>query len=171
MRAPVDVLEVFLQPGEFYFGEDRTRISTLLGSCVSLALWHPTLHIGGMCHYLLPTAPAKAAGGQLDGRYGEHAIQMFLREMGNAGTRPSEYELKIFGGGSMLQTDVRSGGINVSQRNIEFAHTLVKQHRFRLKGEDLGGEKHRFIMLDLWSGNVWVRRGPGVAGQRPPMEA
>ena len=44
---------VVLRPGDFYFGGGRTRISTLLGSCVSITLWHPQRHVGGMCHYLL----------------------------------------------------------------------------------------------------------------------
>jgi chemotaxis receptor (MCP) glutamine deamidase CheD len=48
--------EVFLNPGEFHFGEGTTRISTLLGSCVSITLWqslasrHIALiaqHVGG----------------------------------------------------------------------------------------------------------------------------
>ena len=52
-----DILEIFLQPGEFYFGEGKTRIRTLLGSCVAITLWHPRLHIGGMSHYMLPSRP------------------------------------------------------------------------------------------------------------------
>ncbi|MBL8511280.1 MAG: chemotaxis protein CheD, partial [Betaproteobacteria bacterium] len=49
------VMDIFLQPGEFYFGDADTRIRTLLGSCVSITMWHPTRRIGGMCHYMLPT--------------------------------------------------------------------------------------------------------------------
>ena len=36
MHAPDDILEIFLGPGEFYFGEGKTRIRTLLGSCVAI---------------------------------------------------------------------------------------------------------------------------------------
>lgn len=43
--------EVYLRPGDFCFGEGRLRITTLLGSCVSVVLWHPTQAHGGMCHY------------------------------------------------------------------------------------------------------------------------
>ena len=71
MQAPADVIDVFLQPGEFYFGEEKTRIRTLLGSCVAVTLWHPKLRIGGMCHYMLPRRPRDKAGAaeKLDGRY------------------------------------------------------------------------------------------------------
>ena len=54
MRKPPHVIEIFLQPGDFYFGDKDTRIRTILGSCVSITLWHPTRLIGGMCHFLLP---------------------------------------------------------------------------------------------------------------------
>ena len=52
--ASPEPIDVFLQPGDFYFGEAGTRIRTLLGSCVAITLWHPILHIGGMCHIMLP---------------------------------------------------------------------------------------------------------------------
>ncbi len=54
-------MEVFLQPGELYFGDGRTRVRTLLGSCVAIAVWHPRLRIGGLCHYMLPS---RAIGGR-----------------------------------------------------------------------------------------------------------
>ncbi len=38
---------VTLKAGEFHFGGGPTRISTLLGSCVSITLWHPRKRIGG----------------------------------------------------------------------------------------------------------------------------
>lgn len=57
-----EISEVVLKPGDFYFGGGATRISTLLGSCVSMTLWHPRRKIGGMCHYMLPAAEAFESG-------------------------------------------------------------------------------------------------------------
>ena len=68
MRAPDDILEIFLQPGEFYFGEGKTRVRTLLGSCVAITLWHPRLHLGGMSHYVLPNRQHRKKHDPLDGR-------------------------------------------------------------------------------------------------------
>ena len=67
---PADsVQEVFLNPGDFHFAGGHTRIRTLLGSCVSIALWHPERKLGGMCHFILPERGQPAAGQELDGRY------------------------------------------------------------------------------------------------------
>ena len=71
-----DILDVFLQPGDFHFGAGRTRISTLLGSCISITLWHPARLIGGMCHFMLPSR-GLPAGVPLDGRYADEALAMF----------------------------------------------------------------------------------------------
>ena len=60
MSQPSNVTEVFLQPGEFHFGHARTRIKTILGSCVAITMWHPILRIGGMCHYLLPARDSRS---------------------------------------------------------------------------------------------------------------
>ena len=178
MKAPKDILEIYLQPGEFYFGDEKTRIRTLLGSCVAITMWQPVLNIGGMCHYMLPQdrrrKAAKIAGPDrrrgivqtkvLDGHYAEDAMQMFLREIHLARTRPADYQVKLFGGGSMF---VASGKFNrlasVSQQNVEFGRAIIQQYGFKLTAQDLGGEGHRNIILDLWSGDVWVRKAGNVA--------
>jgi chemotaxis protein CheD len=163
--APADVLEIFLQPGEFYFGEERTRIRTLLGSCVAITLWHPRLRIGGMSHYMLPQRPNRAKDQPLDGRYAEEVMLMFHRELARTRTRPGEYEVKIFGGGRMFAYAPKAKRhVDISDRNIETGRQLVAQHGFRIAAEDLGGDGHRNVILDLWSGDVWVKRNAKPIG-------
>ena len=95
MHKPAHAIEIFLQPGEVYFGERDTRIRTLLGSCVAITVWHPGLLVGGMCHYMLPKHPGKKRD-TLDGRYADEAMELMLRDIRNAGTCPNEYQVKLF---------------------------------------------------------------------------
>lgn len=168
MEAPADVLEIFLQPGEFYFGEAKTRIRTLLGSCVAITLWHPTLCVGGMSHYMLPQRPNRAKDQPLDGRYADEVMLMFLRELQRTGTRPGEYQVKVFGGGRMFSFAHKAKRhLDISDRNIASGRQLIAQHGFRIAAEDLGGDGHRNVILDLWSGDAWVRLAapaPAAAG-------
>jgi chemotaxis protein CheD len=158
-RAPADVLEVFLQPGEFYFGEDKTRIRTLLGSCVAITLWHPRLRIGGMAHYMLPQRPGRSKDQPLDGRYADEVLLMFERELQHTKTRPAEYQVKLFGGGRMFAYVNRAKRhVDVSDRNVETGRQLMAQHGFKILAEDLGGDGHRNVVFDLWSGDVWLKR-------------
>lgn len=170
MKTPEDVLEIFLQPGEFYFGEEKTRIRTLLGSCVAITMWNQKLNIGGMCHYMLPQNRRKADSKThvLDGRYAVDAMQMFLKEIQRSHTKPADYQVKLFGGGSMFTHSGKANRpISVSEQNVEFGRAIIKQHGFKLMAEDLGGDGHRNIILDLWSGDVWVRTAKRVVYNEP----
>ena len=158
-RAPADALEIFLQPGEFYFGEDKTRIRTLLGSCVAITLWHPRLLVGGMAHYMLPQRPNRSRDQPLDGRYAEEVMLMFQRELQDNRTRPGEYQVKLFGGGRMFAcTQKVKRHVDVSDRNVETGRQLMAQHGFNIHAEDLGGDGHRNVVFDLWSGDVWLKK-------------
>lgn len=169
-----DILEVFLQPGELHFGEGRTRIRTLLGSCVAISVWHPRRRIGGLCHYMLPTRghPARPRPDeQLDGRYGDEAMAMFLREMAAAGTRPDEYEAKLFGGGRMFAIRAHAGSGpcaagDVPCRNVEIARGIVARHGLKLRAEHLGGAGHRNVIFEIWSGDAYLRFWGEGAEQR-----
>ncbi|MEN6585727.1 MAG: chemotaxis protein CheD, partial [Sulfuricella sp.] len=94
---------IYLHPGDFYFGDCHTRMRTLLGSCVSIMAWHPELKIGGMCHYVLPS---RCGAGHVrpDGRYAEEAVTLLLNAIAAADTRPSQYRVRLAGGGSMFRS-------------------------------------------------------------------
>ena len=164
MDAPDDILEIFLRPGEFYFGEGKTRIRTLLGSCVAITLWHPTRLIGGMSHYMLPKRLShRKKDTALDGRYAEDVMEMFMRALRHSHSKPAEYQVKIFGGGRMFDTTAKDKprpGVDISERNVQIGRELAGRYGFRFTAEDLGGRGHRNVMLDLWSGDVWVRKAP-----------
>jgi len=174
MKKPPHVIEIFLQPGDFYFGDRDTRIRTLLGSCISITVWHPQLLIGGMCHYMLSTRGKKRAAA-LDGRYGDEALALFMREIRAAGTRPAEYEVKLFGGSNMFKCagESRCPEMNcsdpltisckdISCRNRRSAPQLLAQHGFSIKAKNLGGTRPHNVLFDLWSGHVWLKRPPNI---------
>lgn len=162
MRKPPHVIDIFLLPGEVYFGDRDTRIRTLLGSCVAITLWHPQRLIGGMCHYMLPSRNGNMEGGPdrcYDGRYADEAMQLLLGEMRAAGTAPGEYEAKLFGGGNMLSFASRKKKDceDVACRNIRASRELLARHGIRVVAEHVGERGHRNVLFDIWSGHVWLR--------------
>jgi chemotaxis protein CheD len=94
MKKPEDILEIYLTPGEFHFGDADTRVRTLLGEGGIFTLWHPRRHIGCINHFRAPRRDTPAL--QLDPSYAEEALMMALLEMGRAGTRMREYVGKLF---------------------------------------------------------------------------
>ena len=145
---------VVLGAGDFYFGGGKTRISTLLGSCVSITLWHPRKHIGGMCHYMM-TERNRAADVPLDGRYALEAFELFLRHVERAGTQPSEYQAKLFGGANMFKQS-KSGNMDIGARNVAFGHRLLESRHIVLVAEHVAGSGRRKLHFDLWTGDVWL---------------
>lgn len=158
MELSAAVIDIFLQPGEIFFGDRDTRIRTILGSCVAITLWHPQRRVGGMCHYMLPARRRGKKVDTLDGRYADEAMLLLLTEVMRARTNPYEYEVKLFGGGNMFAPRDQKKQLNVADRNIEAGRALVKQHGFTALSEHLGGRGHRQIIFEVGSGDVWVRQ-------------
>jgi chemotaxis protein CheD len=151
------MMEIFLQPGESFVGDANFRIRTLLGSCVSITMWHPVERIGGMSHFLLASRGDRKVL-ELDGRYGEESMWLMLREMTRANVNTAECEAKIFGGGNMFPHQSRATSVNVGQNNGDAARKLLQAYRIPIVSESLYGVGHRQVIFDVSSGNVWSRQ-------------
>lgn len=151
--------EIYLHPGEWAFGGSDLVIRTLLGSCVSITLWHPKLRVGGMCHYMLgPRAHERIH--HFSGKYADEALLLMVREALGTGAKISAFQAKLFGGGAMFPSK-GSGGSSVSEDNVDAAHRLTRQLGLQLVAEDLGGDAHRVLVFHVASGEVFVRQGEG----------
>lgn len=157
-------MDIFLQPGELFVADANFQIRTILGSCVSITLWHPRLRIGGMSHFLLPTRGSTVGLQDFDGRYGDEALQLMLTDLKAAGVlHPAQCEAKIFGGGNMFPGNHharghQSNGLAVGKRNGEAARELLRLHGIRVVTESLFGVGHRQIIFDVSKGDVWSKQ-------------
>ena len=151
-------VEVFLQPGDLFVGDADYQIRTILGSCVSITLWHPALRIGGMSHFLLPTRVGPANPANSDGRYGDAALHQMLAQLRAMGVPPSQCQAKVFGGGNMFPKHMHPGVINVGQRNGDAARKLLQQNDIAVVSESLFGIGHRQIIFDISKGDVWAHQ-------------
>lgn len=149
-------IEIYLLPGEIHFAGEETRIHTVLGSCVSIALWNPQMRSGGMCHFMLPSR-GSVSGATLDGRYADEAVKLLLQEIRDANSHPSAYQVKLFGGGNMFQCGKMESNFDVAHDNVQAARTLLAEAGLAILAEDVGGVGHRRVIFDLGNGNVWVR--------------
>ncbi len=161
MSITLQPTEIVLQPGDCYFGDKNTRISTVLGSCVSITFWHPQLLVGGMCHFMLPKRGLKASNedaAALDGRYADEALALLLKPLDSIGAAHKDYQVKLFGGGNMFPSLLNNNNTDpIGVRNVQAARRLIKQHGFTAVAEHLGDVGHRNIIFELWSGEVWLK--------------
>lgn len=106
----------------------------------------------------MPRHPGKhAASRKIDGRYADDVMHMFRRETSTVGTRLSEYEAKIFGGGNMMRSKGDNIEDSIGSKNAAAAMTLLMEEGVNVLVAHVGEFGHRRLVFDTSSGDVWVR--------------
>ena len=159
--------DVFLLPGEIYFGNCARRVKTVLGSCVAVVMWHPRLKLGGMCHFVMPEMPVDTPT-ELACRYSEGAIGRLFHEAMERDTVPERYWIGIYGGGYMQHAENQQGRYSVGSKNILAAQRLLRKYNVTVHEQRVGGPVYRSLMLDVESGSVELKES---AFQRSVMES
>lgn len=141
-------------PGEYYVTRGQEIINTVLGSCVSACIRDVDTGIGGMNHFMLPNATTGTGNWEMETRYGVAAMESLINDILKQGGRKSRLEIKLFGGGDIL--DMRTS--NVGKRNVEFAINFMEVEGLNVASQDLGGEHPRKVLFFPHDGRVMVRR-------------
>ncbi|ANJ66340.1 hypothetical protein A9404_02150 [Halothiobacillus diazotrophicus] len=156
-----EYLEVFLKPGDVYFATRKTRIRTVLGSCVSLTVWHPLLKMGGMCHFMLPERIHEETSPQADGRYAGEAMALLLADMRQLKRDPGEFQVRLFGGANMFPAIYYETEFDtIGARNVRAGRLLIAQYGMSAVSEDVAGTAYRHLVFDVWSGEVLLCAKP-----------
>lgn len=164
MDSPNFVTDIFLNPGDIYFGGKNIRLRTLLGSCVSIVLWSPSKKVGGMCHYLLPETQDIKFAESMSTRYGINAFHYFFNEMKKMRLQPRDFIAKLFGGSTMFLKeeesllDSESSAKQIGKKNIDYATKILQENEIKILSEDTGGTLSRKIYFTIWDGEVWVEK-------------
>ncbi|MDR2460273.1 MAG: response regulator [Deltaproteobacteria bacterium] len=147
-----EVNRVFILPGEYFISKQPNIISTLLGSCVAVCLFHPQLKFGGMNHFMLPTSPNK----ERSGKYGDYAtavlLQFFERTVGSL----NGLEAIISGGANVISS--MGTGTQIGQRNVEIAREILKKHNIRITKENVGGTNGLKLHYQNWDNKLVVEQ-------------
>jgi len=162
--ARLDAVVVTLRPGDYYVARAGEFIATVLGSCVSACIRDRRLRRGGMNHFMLPGALREGGdrhgGAREVARFGNVAMEQLIGALLRLGGRREDLELKLVGGGHVLDAM-----LDVGARNVEFVRQYVRRERLRVVGEDLGEGCARKVIYDPASGHARVKRLRRAAGE------
>ncbi len=152
--AKVNSLATIVLPGEHRV-TDRADLAlvTLLGSCVAACIRDVKLGLGGLNHFLLPSADDAGAGKSL--RYGVFAMEALINDVIRRGGSKADLEAKVFGGGNVIDTTASE---TVGDRNARFVIDYLEREGVPVKARDLGGARARRIFFFPASGRVSVLR-------------
>jgi chemotaxis protein CheD len=139
-----------VHPGDFYTTSDPSvMIVTILGSCVAACIRDPEIKIGGLNHFMLPSAPDLVEINSKSNRYGSFAMEKLINEILKKGGKRENLEVKLFGGANILDNSLHIGA-----SNVDFIYQYLKMEGIKIASEDLGGENARRIHFWPASGRV-----------------
>jgi chemotaxis receptor (MCP) glutamine deamidase CheD len=151
--------EVTIYIGGVHATDQPEVVKTLLGSCISVCLYDPQTHVGGMNHFMLPHASRDGGGADLT-RFGVHAMDYLVSAMMKLGGDRRRFVAKCFGGAHVL--DVQESAEGVPQQNIAFIRSFLAEEGFPMLAEDLGGYHPRHVRFYTATGRAQVKRVDGA---------
>jgi chemotaxis protein CheD len=139
--------------GEWHVStKGHEMLETILGSCVSACIRDPVTKVGGMNHFLLPGETSMDAEASSSARYGVFAMESLINGILKAGGNKSRLEVKVFGGGNVINNSARIGS-----KNAQFIRDFLKREGLSLLSEDLEGDYPRRIHFYPDTGKVMMR--------------
>lgn len=149
---------VTIHPGEFFTSKDDIYIATVLGSCISVALYDIKLGFGGMNHFMLPKSNREEPlSSEDEGRFGNYAMELLINDMIHNGSLKQNLRAKVFGGGNVL--DAGSSQMNMTGiNNINFALNFLKTENIPIIVNDTGGIFPRKIYFSPLTAKVYLKR-------------
>lgn len=160
---PVDSVRthVFLRPGDWLVGRGPHRVSTLLGSCVSVVMWAPVARVGAMCHCLLPDRPRHVDHDALrgPGHYVDEALDWLDVGLRERGVSLVELEISVVGGGCCMDS-------GIGHANVQAAMQWLLGRGLRPLRYDTGGAVVRKLNWNLSDGELLIAEGGHVESGR-----
>lgn len=147
-----------VNPGQFYVSTEDIDIVTVLGSCVSACIRDPMLRVGGMNHFMLPLGSADRAaswGGDAGAvnRFGNFAMESLINSILKSGGKRENLEIKLFGGGRIL--DISQ---DVGATNVQFVLDYLETESLSVESKDVGEDYARKLIYNPVSGRARMKK-------------
>jgi chemotaxis protein CheD len=150
MQKPMRRIAIIQGEHAVVAGERDVKISTLLGSCISVCLHDAQAHVGGMNHFLLgEPSPGHIVAAADMNRYGIHAMELLINAMMKKGAARHRLEAQVFGGGNIQAAFGRIGS-----KNAEFALRFLKTEGIAVGQTHVGGTQARKVEFLPWEGTA-----------------
>ncbi|WP_156033094.1 chemotaxis protein CheD [Candidatus Magnetobacterium casense] len=151
---------VYLNPGQVLMTDKPTIVSTVLGSCVSVTMFHATRSYGAICHGMLPDCNGRDCYDCAEKlKYVDCCVTHMARHFERVGIGLRGLDVKLFGGAEVLPCGSKGRRRDsVGKQNIEAAHKILSQLGLTPSVTDTGGANGRKILFYTHSGDVYLKR-------------
>lgn len=146
-RAPAGVptsasANLVLHPGDVACVNSGTRLATLLGSCVSIALADTARSVGALCHFVHASASAGGASAMRPTARATDALAAMSAALRARGIDPLRCDAWVYGGGNMFP-GLAPDEAHVGEANARWALRELDRLGIRIVTADVGGRVYR----------------------------
>ena len=135
---------------------DGVLVTLGLGSCVAIMLHDAESKAGAMAHVLLPST-SLARDITKHSKFAETAVPFLVHQLKRLGAEPRRLVATLAGGASMFSQLVTPGTIQMGERNVLAARSVLRAAGIPIARESVGGERGRSIRFYVGDGRVEVR--------------
>ena len=128
-----------------------------LGSCVSVSVFDPQKHVGGMLHALLPTSSGKGDAASHPEKFVDLGVPSLLEQVEKLGAVRNQLIIRVCGGAHMLTAPGIKNTLNIGDRNVEAVHAVLGDLGLKITAEETGGSAGRTAKLYMATGEVTIR--------------
>ena len=135
--------------------QEGILITYALGSCIGVSFYDPMIKLGALLHIMLPEKSGAKDGNVF--KFADTGIRETLRKLTAFGGSKSRMVCKIAGGAKMFEMKGSGGLGNIGERNSQNVKRILMAEGLRVTSEDVGANYARTMLLDVATGNVYVR--------------
>ena len=126
-----------------------------LGSCISVCLYDPIVHTGGMLHYQLPDSKIDSERAkEKPFMFADTGMGVLIKKLVSMGVNKKRMQIKIAGGATM-ETGPKE--FDIGKRNHLAIRKILWKNGMFIDAEDVGGNTPRNMYLNIASGAVTIR--------------
>ena len=145
-------------PGDYFVSTKAVQIVTVLGSCVAACIRDPFAGVGGMNHFMLPMGDADRAdswggGASAANRFGNFAMENLINTIIKMGGTRTNFEVKLFGGGKILDISA-----DVGATNVDFAMRYLATENIPITSHDVGHDYARKVLYEPKTGRARMKK-------------
>lgn len=139
--------------GSYCVSNGDEILSTVLGSCVSTCIRDSVAGVGGMNHFILPRDDGDDDDASTAMRYGAYAVERLINDLVKHGARRERLEVKVFGGGNVIDCRAKIGA-----KNVAWVRSYLCDEGLAITAEDVGGGWARRLRYHGLTGRAQVKR-------------
>jgi chemotaxis protein CheD len=139
---------------------NHSLVTYALGSCISVAVYDPSIKVGGLLHFMLPESSLDTDRARTNpAMFADTGITLLFKSCYALGAEKKRMTVKVAGGASIL--DDRNY-FRIGQKNITAMRKIFWRNNVMIDGEDTGKNCNRTVRLDLSTGKCLVKCSDGA---------